>query len=372
MINSDYRDAYIVVSYSNLNIGDEIVIDGDQVRNLSGEIAGEISCYLEDVYAVKETITQLRKDNVVNSRVSDLVFVNSGLTEKLEIYSGTVVARVNDLVVVDVGVIDLTEDMELVDGMALVENEVCYTLTDKGLKYLQSLGEHLYAELDECVCPEEREENSTMDNLFGNLGFGKMTDTRFKLSMNGIAVAQGNGKYVVYNKDNNEFVDATNTIFDFKDALFLLPAVEVAAGDTVVHEGKPYFIVDTTDEIKAVSYEDCTQTVLIPKSTMFGIKYFTKVFSMFGDNFAVTGDLFSNPMMLMALMDNKNSDLSQLLLLTSLSKGDLGSNPMALAMLLKGDKSDNSLSTIALMSMFNNGTNPFAPKKKTSRVESAE
>ena len=36
---------------------------------------------------------------------------------------------------------------------------------------------------------------------------------------------------------------------------------------------------------------------------------------------------------------------------------------MALAMMLKGDTSSDSLSTIALMSMFNNGTNPFAPKK---------
>ena len=96
---------------------------------------------------------------------------------------------------------------------------------------------------------------------------------------------------------------------------------------------------------------------------MFGIKYFTKVFSMFGDNFAATKDLFSNPMMLMALMEGKNSDLSQLMLFSSLSKGDLGSNPMALAMLLKGDKEDNTLSTLAMMSMFNNGTNPFAPVK---------
>ena len=96
---------------------------------------------------------------------------------------------------------------------------------------------------------------------------------------------------------------------------------------------------------------------------MFGIKYFQKVFSMFGDNFAATGDLFSNPLMLMALMDGKDSDLTQLMLLSSLNKGELGNNPVALAMLLKGDKGSDSLSTIALMSMFNNGTNPFAPKK---------
>ena len=62
-------------------------------------------------------------------------------------------------------------------------------------------------------------------------------------------------------------------------------------------------------------------------------------------------------------MEGKNSDLTQMMLFNSMSNGDLGSNPMALAMMLKGDTSSDSLSTIALMSMFNNGTNPFAPKK---------
>ena len=46
--------------------------------------------------------------------------------------------------------------------------------------------------------------------------------------MNGIAVAQeSTGKYVVYNKENNEFVDVTNTLIDIKDALFILPAVDI-------------------------------------------------------------------------------------------------------------------------------------------------
>ena len=159
-------------------------------------------------------------------------------------------------------------------------------------------------------------------------------------------------------------------LFNIKDALFVLPAMEIKAGDTVLHEGKPYFIVDTTNEIKAVSYEDCTQTVLIPKTTMFGLKYFTKVFSMFGDNFASTGELFSNPMMLMALINgDANNDTSKLLLLSSLSKGDIASNPMLMATLLKGDgKLD--LSTVMMMSMMNGNNNPFTPKKnKTANKE---
>lgn len=253
---------------------------------------------------------------------------------------------------------------EMVDeGMILSsyeeeEEEVCYTITQKGIDYLEQ---------------SEREEEKSMDNVFGKLGFGKCADTRFALSINGVAVRQANtNKYVVYNKDNNEFVDTTDMLINIKDALFVLPAVEINVGDTVLHENKAYYIVGTGREIKAVSYDDCTQTVLIPKSTMFGVKYFTKVFSLFGDNFAATGELFSNPMMLMALINGEgNGDISKLLLLSSLTKGEGFNNPMLMSMLLKDD-SKSDLSTFAMMSMLGNGTNPFAPKAKAKETKGNE
>lgn len=226
---------------------------------------------------------------------------------------------------------------------------------------------------NEIAVEPARKEETQMDNVFGKLGFGKCTDTRFSLSINGLAVRQSNGKYVVYNKESNEFVDATDMLINIKDALFVLPAVEINEGDTVLHEGKPYYIVDVNrNEIKAVSYEECTQTVLIPKTTMFGLKYFTKVFSFFGDNFAATGELFNNPMMLMALMnDSKDNDLTKMMLLSSLSKGDLASNPMLLTMLMKDDgKTD--FSTFAMMSMLGNGSNPFAPKASKKEAKPKE
>lgn len=384
MAETKYRDAYLLIDVSNANaeiyINDKVIFQEDKAFAVSEEKfcpVGKITNYIEDVLRVGPFLDVLRKDGAGLASVSEYVFLNSSQRHEFDIESAVAVGRYENFAIVYCGVISLGNEY-LTCGAEDAYDER-YEITEKGLKYLAEIAAEAVTDIidelceDTCQCaPEEREENSTMDNLFGNLGFGKLRTNRFKLSMNGIAVAQGNGKYVVYNKDNNEFVDATNTLFDIKDALFLLPAVEVAVGDTVLHEDKVYFIVDTTNEIKAVSYEDCTQTVLIPKSTMFGIKYFTKVFSMFGDNFAAAGDLFSNPMMLMALMEGKNSDLTQLMLLTSLSKGDLGSNPMALAMMLKGDKSDDALSTIALMSMFSNGTNPFAPKKATTTKTVAE
>ena len=266
------------------------------------------------------------------------------------------------------------------------EDEESYELTDLGREILSILEDcpgaqcsiEYEEEIQETTCDfsemvsVERKEENIMDNVFGKFGFGKCQDSRFSLSINGIAVRQAStGKFVVYNKDNNEFVDTTDMLINIKDALFLLPAVEVNVGDTIIHEGKPYYIIDTRNEIKAVSYDECTQTVLIPKSTMFGLKYFTKVFSMFGDNFAASGELFSNPMMLMALMGEDNdTDFGKFLLMSSMSKGDLASNPMLMTFLMKDGKSD--LSTLAMMSMLSNGNNPFATTTVATKKKPAD
>ena len=393
-----YRDSYavaIIIDNKPISCLEKVSFDEDIIYDKSGNSIGVITDIVEDVLDIDQEVSLLRKENNIPIGVDKHAYINGKIAKELEITSGIVCYVNNGKMVIYTGVIELNDKIGtikadvLIDGTIDDMEEEYYSITDEGLKYLKELEEdsdvHIESILPNCLAYAtkqenetikqactmscEREERESMDNLFGNLGFGKYKGERFKLSMNGIAVYQpSTGKYAVYNKDNNEFVDATNLLFDIKDALFLLPAVEVNVGDTVIHEQKPYFIVDTEGEIKAVSYEDCTQTVLIPKSTMFGIKYFTKVFSMFGDNFAAAGDIFANPMMLMALMEGKSSDLTQLMLFSSMSKGDLGSNPMALAMMLKGDKGDDSLSTIALMSMFNNGTNPFAPKKKETKT----
>jgi len=365
MANTKVRDAYVVIALKdNIRLSQNDVVTLDESFAFhEGRTVGVISNFLDDALAISEGIQYLRDNLLIPAKVEWGTILGAQDIANIfaSVAQGTVVYTKNDLAVIYLGVRALP--------LACAQQTIQEVLQEKSQQSLKCLKEILSESQHTCA-PEEREESSTMDNLFGNMGFGKLHDCRFKLSMNGIAVAQPNGHFVVYNKDNNEFVDVSNTLFDFKDALFLLPAVEVNVGDTILHENKPYYIVNTTNEIKAVSYEDCTQTVLIPKSTMFGIKYFNKIFSMFGDNFAATGDLFSNPMMLMALLNGKDGDLSQLLLLNSMSNGDLNSNPMALAMLLKGGKGDDSLSTIALMSMFNNGANPFAPKKAKANTTS--
>jgi hypothetical protein len=209
-----------------------------------------------------------------------------------------------------------------------------------------------------------KKEEKMKQTIFGNFSFGKISTDQFKLSMNGVAVKTNEGKYVVYNAEGNEFVDVTDSLFDIKDGLFMLPAVDVAPGDVVVHAKKPYYIVDVNDGIKAVSFEDSTQTTLIPRTTMFGLKFFTKVFSLLGD-ISSGSDFLNNPMMLMLLTQGEkdSGNLTKMMLMSSLSNKETASNPMLLAMLMGGEGSD--MSSLAMMAMMNGTNNPFATKKET-------
>lgn len=363
-----------------LTAGDEVVITSSNMVMKDGKQFGSIAKQEKYYDIALDSLQTLVDYETIELQGDDFVVLNGDDINELirdnifEDAIGTITYTDNKIALVYLG----TADEDFFFPEEEFDEDVCYALTEKGealAKALSATGEAFTSLEDDllntiCELAEERKEEKTMDNVFGKFGFGKLNDNRFALSINGIAVRQHNtNKFVVYNKENNEFVDTTDMLINIKDALFVLPSVDIAAGDTIIHEDKPYYIVSVGNEIKAVSYDDCTQTVLIPKTTMFGIKYFTKVFSLFGDNFAATGELFSNPMMLMTLINGEgNTDISKLLLLSSLSKGDLASNPMAMAMLMKDGNSD--FSTLAMMSMLN-GSNPFAKttKKTTTTKE---
>lgn len=363
-----------------LTAGDEVVITSSNMVMKDGKQFGSIAKQEKYYDIALDSLQTLVNYETIELKGDDFVVLNSDDINELirdDVFSdaiGTITYTDNKIALVYLG----TADEDFFFPEEEFDEDARYTLTEEGealAKALSATGEaftFLEDDLLNTVCElaEERKEEKTMDNVFGKFGFGKLNDNRFALSINGIAVRQHNtNKFVVYNKENNEFVDTTDMLINIKDALFVLPSADITAGDTIIHEDKPYYIVSVGNEIKAVSYDDCTQTVLIPKTTMFGIKYFTKVFSLFGDNFAATGELFSNPMMLMTLINGeRNTDISKLLLLSSLSKGDLASNPMAMAMLMKDGNSD--FSTLAMMSMLN-GSNPFAKttKKTTTTKE---
>lgn len=316
---------------------------------------------------IKDDIYQIHFDDFIFTRAEDINYYFK--EDEGDIAIGDVIYADENIAIIYLGGIPFNEILHKDDYLSkhtVFEDEPeCPCDFDE---LAINSAETILSALDELIengqIVSNRKEEKNMKNMFEHLGFGKCYDNRFSLSINGIAVRQANtNKYVIYNKDKNEFVDATDTLLNIKEGLFVLPATEIKVGDTVLHEDKPYYIIDTRNEIKAVSYDDCTQTVLIPKTTMFGVKYFTKIFSLFGDNFSATGELLNNPMTLMMLMnDNGETDLSKLMLLSSIGKTDFTSNPMLMALMLKDNK-DSDLSTLLMLSMMNGKDNPFTASK---------
>lgn len=229
------------------------------------------------------------------------------------------------------------------------------------------------------VAEENKEEKKVKEetNMFSNLGssFGKIGSDQFRLSINGLAVKGKDGKYVTFNPETRELVEVTTGFFDdMKDLLFLMPTTELEVGDIILHQNKPYYITVSKDNVvKGVDFEDAIESTLVPKTNVFGMKYYTKVFNCLGTNNILGTDIASNPMMAYALMGGKDFDLSKIMMFQALSgqgKGiaDFSENPIMLMALMSNENGKNDLSDFAKMQILSGLSN----KKKTTKETKKE
>lgn len=229
------------------------------------------------------------------------------------------------------------------------------------------------------VAEENKEEKKVKEetNMFSNLGssFGKIGSDQFRLSINGLAVKGKDGKYVTFNPETRELVEVTTGFFDdMKDLLFLMPTTELEVGDIIIHQNKPYYITVSKDNVvKGVDFEDAIESTLVPKTNVFGMKYYTKVFNCLGTNNILGTDIASNPMMAYALMGGKDFDLSKIMMFQALSgqgKGiaDFSENPIMLMALMSNENGKNDLSDFAKMQILSGLSN----KKKTTKETKKE
>lgn len=228
------------------------------------------------------------------------------------------------------------------------------------------------------VAEENKEEKKVKEetNMFSNLGssFGKIGSDQFRLSINGLAVKGKDGKYVTFNPENRELVEVTTGFFDdMKDLLFLMPTTELEVGDIIIHQNKPYYITVSKDNVvKGIDFEDAIESTLVPKTNVFGMKYYTKVFNCLGTNNILGTDIASNPMMAYALMGGKDFDLSKIMMFQALSgqgKGiaDFSENPIMLMALMSNENGKNDLSDFAKMQILSGLSNKKKPTKETKK-----
>ena len=228
------------------------------------------------------------------------------------------------------------------------------------------------------VAEENKEEKKVKEetNMFSNLGssFGKIGSDQFRLSINGLAVKGKDGKYITFNPETRELVEVTTGFFDdMKDLLFLMPTTELEVGDIIIHQNKPYYITVSKDNVvKGVDFEDAIESTLVPKTNVFGMKYYTKVFNCLGTNNILGTDIASNPMMAYALMGGKDFDLSKIMMFQALSgqgKGiaDFSENPIMLMALMSNENGKNDLSDFAKMQILSGLSNKKKPTKETKK-----
>lgn len=228
------------------------------------------------------------------------------------------------------------------------------------------------------VAEENKEEKKVKEetNMFSNLGssFGKIGSDQFRLSINGLAVKGKDDKYVTFNPETRELVEVTTGFFDdMKDLLFLMPTTELEVGDIILHQNKPYYITVSKDNVvKGIDFEDAIESTLVPKTNVFGMKYYTKVFNCLGTNNILGTDIASNPMMAYALMGGKDFDLSKIMMFQALSgqgKGiaDFSENPIMLMALMSNENGKNDLSDFAKMQILSGLSNKKKPTKETKK-----
>ena len=183
-----------------------------------------------------------------------------------------------------------------------------------------------------------KKENSNMKDMF-NFDFGKVTTDSVRVSMYGIAVKNLDGRYVAYDVKTHSIMDVDIVNMPAGEFLYKMPVPikDVKAGDVVIHNRVPMFVVEAhASTLKVVDIREGTEKEIYLTKSPFGFNFATKVVSLM-DVCGVKADEdnpFGNVLPFMAMDNDKDIDPMMIALMFG-SKVDM-SNPMMMYWLMKG------------------------------------
>ena len=203
------------------------------------------------------------------------------------------------------------------------------------------------------------EEKKEMKNF--NFDFGKVMDSQARISMYGIAVKNPSGTWVAYDSKSESMMDVDILNFEGMDALYKMPVAlnQVAAGDVIIHNGRPCFVVsfeENGNSFHVIDIYGGEVKDILPAKSPFGFSFVTKIVSLF--NFGGTADAtnpFGNMLPFFLMKDGNKNDMLPMLMLANGGKMDAAmANPMML-MLLMNDSADKNdvFKMLAFAQMFN-------------------
>ena len=188
---------------------------------------------------------------------------------------------------------------------------------------------------------KRKEEN----NMF-NFDFGPCKDSNIKMSTYGLAVKDAAGKWVSYDKANDNIVDVSPLTFGDGKYFYKMPVAikDIKVGDVIIHEKRPMFVgmICKDGDLSVVDIMSAERKVIMPVKNMFGFNYYIRVISLMdmgGEAVQPSEDNpFGNPMMFALLADEGGLDKLDPMMMFALMGGMGGNmkdmNPMMLAMML--------------------------------------
>ena len=187
-------------------------------------------------------------------------------------------------------------------------------------------------------------EKKEMKNF--NFDFGKVMDSQARVSMYGIAVKSPSGTWVAYDKKAEQMMDVDILNFEGMDMLYRMPVAlnQVAAGDVIIHMGKPCFVVSFNEEGKSFNVIDifnAEEKCILPVRSPFGFNFVTKLVSLIDFTGSASADQpFGNMLPFLMMKDGNMDDMLPFLMMSQ--GGDFASNPMMMMLLMDkgGDKSE--------------------------------
>ena len=177
-------------------------------------------------------------------------------------------------------------------------------------------------EMDADEHPMNRKENDNMK--FANFDFGPCAGDNVRMSMYGIAVKNGSGTWVSYDKINAKIMDVDVLNFDGAQFFYKMPVAikDITKGMVIVHNRKPMYVTDVNGtDVEVVDPCAGERKTILPTTSPFGFNFYTRVVSLldgFGGAVAASeSNPFGNMLPFLMLSDNKDIDPMMLMLMTN-------------------------------------------------------
>lgn len=201
----------------------------------------------------------------------------------------------------------------------------------------------------------ENKENSFMKN-FVDFKFGKVVSDDVRMSMYGIAIKNVDGRYVSWDAKSHSVMDVEVMNMPSEDFLYLMPVAikDVKAGDVVIHNRVPMFVVEVhTSTLKVIDIREGAEKEIYLTKSPFGFNFATKVISLFNMTGSANENMpFGNMLPLMLMGDGKMDNLLPLMLMSGQNGfGNFASNPMMLYFMMKDSKDSDMLPLMMMMNM---------------------